>query len=132
MERAQRLVALIAALHGAFGVVVAGAAAHVGADANLATASQFLMAHAPAGLALAALAEFAGPRSRQLVVASLALQGGVTLFCLDLACRGFGLGRLFPYAAPIGGGLTILAWFALAGLMAFRFVTPGVGGRQKT
>ena len=124
MATARRLVALIAALHGALGVALAAAAAHVDASANLSTASQFLMVHASAGLALAALAEFAGRRSRRLVVASLVLQGGVTLFCLDLAWRGFGHGRLFPNAAPIGGGLTILAWLALAVLMAFRLAEP--------
>ncbi|MGC1860149.1 MAG: DUF423 domain-containing protein, partial [Methylocystis sp.] len=56
MRREHALILLIAALQGAGGVTLAAVAAHVDASANLATASQFLMVHACAGLALAALA----------------------------------------------------------------------------
>lgn len=107
------IVALIASLHGAAGVALAAAAAHVESSALLQTASQMLVTHAAAGLALAALAARLD-RAGALLAASLALQAGVTLFSADLAARVFGSGRLFPYAAPVGGSLTMLSWLGLA------------------
>lgn len=109
-------IACIAALQGAAGVMLAAAAAHAPADANplVSTASQFLMIHAGAGLGLAALARTNAPAARWLRVASFALQAGVTLFSADLAARAYLGGKLFPFAAPLGGSLTILAWLALA------------------
>jgi uncharacterized membrane protein YgdD (TMEM256/DUF423 family) len=118
MTRAAPLIALIAALHGAAGVALAALAAHAGNNVLLAAASQFLMVHACAGLALAALARTNPPFSRGLAFAALSLQAGVTLFSADLAARVHASGRLFPYAAPIGGSLTILSWLALAGVAA--------------
>lgn len=112
------LIATVAALQGAAGVSLAAAAAHVDASPLLGTASQFLMIHACAGLALAALARSAPPYGRALVAAAFALQAGVTLFAADLAARVYLGGKLFPFAAPLGGGLTILAWLALAGISA--------------
>ena len=108
------LIASFAALEGATGVVLAAAAAHVDASPLLANASQFLMVHAGAGLALSALARTSPARAAWLASAAFALQGGVALFAADLAARVYLGGRLFPFAAPIGGGMTILAWFALA------------------
>jgi uncharacterized membrane protein YgdD (TMEM256/DUF423 family) len=104
----------VAALQGAAGVSLAAAAAHVDANPLLATASQFLMIHAAAGLALAARADRAISPGRLFAVAALALQTGVTLFSSDLAARVYLGGKIFPYAAPIGGSLTILSWLALA------------------
>jgi uncharacterized membrane protein YgdD (TMEM256/DUF423 family) len=114
MRGAAYLIAMIAALQGAAGVSLAAAAAHIEQSALLASASSFLMFHAAAGLGLAALAAALREPSRFLVVLTLALQGGVTLFSFDIALRALGPGRLFPYAAPIGGSLTIAAWAALA------------------
>lgn len=108
------VIATIAALHGAAGVSLAGAAAHVEANPLLSTASLMLMIHAAAGLGLSALARTDPPAARWLALASVALQAGVTLFSADLAARAYLGGRLFPFAAPIGGGATILAWVALA------------------
>lgn len=107
-------VAMIAALHGASGVALAAAAAHVDASPLLATASQFLMIHASVGVALAALLRARPPMPRWLGGASLALQAGVTLFAADLAARVFLGAKLFAFAAPMGGGLTILSWVALS------------------
>ncbi|MCC3247264.1 DUF423 domain-containing protein [Methylocystis sp. WRRC1] len=112
--RSVLLIAMIAALQGAAGVSLAAAAAHVDANPLLATASQFLMIHAGAGLALAALARSEPPMQRWLAAAGLALQAGVTLFSADLAARVYLGGKLFPFAAPMGGGLTIISWIALA------------------
>lgn len=108
------LIALIAALEGAAGVALAAAAAHVDASPLLQTASQFLVVHAAAGLALSALAGVVAPHPGGLRAAALALQAGVALFATDLVARVYLGGKLFAYAAPIGGGLTILAWLGLA------------------
>lgn len=108
------IIATVAALQGAAGVALAAAAAHVDANPLLATASQFLTLHAGAGLALAALARTAPAFPRFLASAAFALQAGVTLFSADLAARVYLGGKLFPFAAPMGGSLTILAWLALA------------------
>lgn len=107
------LVMTIAALQGAGGVSLAAAAAHVDASPLLGTASQFLMIHAAAGLALGARLAAGAPLRRFLAGAAFAMQAGVTLFAADLAGRVWLGGKLFPFAAPMGGGLTILAWLAL-------------------
>jgi uncharacterized membrane protein YgdD (TMEM256/DUF423 family) len=113
-------IAAIAALQGAAGVSLAAAAAHVDASPLLATASQFLMIHAAAGVGLAALIRTQPrPMGNWLIAIALALQSGVTLFASDLAARVFLSGKLFTLAAPIGGGLTILSWCALAVWAAF-------------
>jgi uncharacterized membrane protein YgdD (TMEM256/DUF423 family) len=104
----------VAALQGAAGVSLAAAAAHVDANPLLATASQFLMIHAAAGLALAARADHPAGRGRFFAAAALLLQAGVTLFSGDLAARVYLGGKLFAYAAPVGGSMTIIAWLMLA------------------
>ncbi|ARN83787.1 hypothetical protein B1812_18635 [Methylocystis bryophila] len=104
----------IAALHGGCGVTLAAAAAHLEASPLLASASQFLMIHAAAGAGLAAALLALRPGGPALAFLVYALQGGTTLFCADLALRAFAQHKLFPYAAPIGGSMTILAWAALA------------------
>lgn len=124
MKNVAPLIALVAALQGALGVALAAASAHGETNANLATASQFLMIHASAGLGLAALARLFRGRWRWLTVAAFGLQAGVTLFALDLSSRVLGWGRLFPYAAPIGGSLTILSWLGLAGWALAELVSP--------
>lgn len=115
------LLAAIAALQGAAGVSLAAAAAHVDANPLLSTASQFLTLHAAAGLGLAALLRSSPPLAGWLCVAGFSLQSGVTLFAADLAARVYLGGKLFPFAAPIGGGLTISSWVAIAcvALVAF-------------
>lgn len=108
------IIVTVAALQGAAGVSLAAAAAHVDANPLLATASQFLMIHAAAGVGLAALASGAPRMSRFLAGAALTMQAGVTLFSADLAARVYLGGKLFPFAAPMGGSVTILAWLTLA------------------
>lgn len=112
--RQASIIAAVAALQGAAGVALAAAAAHVDANPLVGTASQFLTIHAGAGLALSALTRTAPAFPRILAGAAFALQAGVTLFSADLAARVYLGGKLFPFAAPIGGSLTILAWLALA------------------
>jgi uncharacterized membrane protein YgdD (TMEM256/DUF423 family) len=50
----------------------------------------------------------------RLVAAGAALALGTLLFAGDLSSRAFAGGKLFPFAAPAGGSLMILAWIALA------------------
>jgi len=110
-----RIIVFIAALHGTCGVALAAAAAH-GVDKTplLGAASQFLMIHAACGLALAAYLCSIKRNARLLVGIIIFMQGGVSLFTADLVSRAYLEGRLFPMAAPLGGGLTLLAWLALA------------------
>lgn len=112
--RFSMIVALIAALQGAAGVTLAAAAAHVDASPLLATASHFLMVHAAAGIGLSALLAGSLPFSGLLAGVALALQAGVVLFSADLSARVFLGGKLFAFAAPMGGGLTIFAWLGIA------------------
>lgn len=107
---------VFAGLLGAAGIATAAAASH-GGDANLAIAGNFLMIHAAAFLAIAAL-----PRHRMLIGAAAVLAVGVLLFAGDLAVRSRFGNALFPMAAPIGGGGMILGWLgiAAAGLMVRR------------
>lgn len=122
-------IAAVAAVQGAAGVALAAAAAHVDASPLLATASQFLMIHAAAGVGLAALLRMA-PRRQAIWLAAivLALQLGVTLFSSDLAARVFLTAKLFPFAAPVGGGLTILSWCALAAWATFVMLCANSSG----
>jgi len=121
MHRVVFLIAAIAALQGAAGGALAAVAAHVEQSPLLATASQFLMVHAGAGLALAALAAALRQPSRILFGLTFALQGGVALFSMDLALRALQGSKLFAYAAPTGGATTIAAWAGLALWAAARF-----------
>jgi uncharacterized membrane protein YgdD (TMEM256/DUF423 family) len=111
------LLAALACLMGAAGVILAAAAAHGEGDGGLArTAAQFLILHAAALLGVAALLpQIAGERLRRvLLVCSFGLGGAAILFSGDLAARALAGGRLFPFAAPIGGTGLILFWLALA------------------
>lgn len=114
MQGSNLLIIVLAALEGAAGVALAAAAAHIPSAVDLDTASRFLMIHAAAALGLGALLAARPPLSRWLMGVSFALLAGVALFSADLVCRDFGGGRLFPYAAPIGGSLTIASWLTLA------------------
>jgi uncharacterized membrane protein YgdD (TMEM256/DUF423 family) len=100
----QRLLVLAAGLLGAAGVALLAAAAHAGGD-NLGTAAAFMLAHAPALLAIG----LAG-RGRTVAAAACVMLAGVALFAGDLVMRDLLGERLFPMAAPTGGTLAILGW----------------------
>lgn len=104
----QRITILAAGLLGAAGVALLAAAAHIGGD-NLHTAAAFMLAHAPALLALGLAG---GGRGRG--IAAALLFAGVALFSGDLVLRDIYGERLFPMAAPAGGTLTIAGWLAIA------------------
>lgn len=103
-----RLLIPLAGLAGAAGVASAAAAAHGGGHAG--AISAMLLAHAPAFLAIGLAERKAG----FLAAATLVLAAGLLLFCADLAVRDFGMARLFPMAAPIGGTAMIAGWLGIA------------------
>ena len=106
MNRACRILIVLAAIMGADGVMLAAASAH-GADASrLASASSMLLFHASAVLGAVALAE------RGIVHGRIGIAAG--LFAGDLTLRQYAGHGLFPMAAPTGGTLLILSWLAVA------------------
>lgn len=114
----ERSLAALGGAAGLLGVAIAAAAAHGWGGTNLETAGRFLLLHAPALLALAALIT-GGVLSPRLGRASgFVIAAGLVLFCGDLAMRAIWGIRLAPMAAPIGGTALMLGW-ALACIAAF-------------
>lgn len=99
---------LAGGLFGAAGVALSAAAAHAGGG-NVATAASFLLAHAPALLAIGLFG-----RGRVLATGGAILLIGVALFAGDLLMRHYIGTRLFPMAAPVGGTSMILGWLVVA------------------
>lgn len=114
-------IAAFAALLGGFGVAAAAASAHATANPFMATIAQMLMIHAAGAVGLLALGR-GSPAERLYVFAAGLMVVGVALFSTDLAFLVFFGHRFFPYAAPIGGSMTNLAWLtaAVAGVLAWR------------
>lgn len=119
MSRQPRLMIVLGALSGAAGVILSALGAHRSGAPQVGTAANMLLFHAPVFLALAALQgqEMLERRAMMIVVTLLAF--GLALFCGDLLFRASMGDRLFPFAAPIGGGSIIIGWLALlvSGLM---------------
>ena len=114
MNRASRILIILAGIMGADGVMLAAASAH-GADASrLASASSMLLFHASAVLGAVALAEHGIVDGRIGVAAAFGLVIGASLFAGDLTLRHYAGHGLFPMAAPTGGTLLIMSWLALA------------------
>ena len=111
--QAAAAIVLYAGLAGAAGVALAAAGAHGAALSALTPAAQFLMIHAAAAVAIAAVATRAA-HPGGFLVAALILLVGVTLFSGDIAARTLWGHRLFPMAAPIGGSTMIVGWLVLA------------------
>jgi len=112
-----RALAASGAVTGLLGVALSAMAAHGASGSQLDIAARFLLVHAPALLALAALAAngLIGPRVARLSGFVLIL--GLMLFCGDLTRRALAGVPLAPYAAP-AGGLALMAGWALAGIAA--------------
>lgn len=104
-----RVLFVAAALFGAAGVALSAAASH-GGSANVATAANFLLFHAPALIALSLVVT----GGRILHIGAAVLLVAVLLFSGDLLARDYLGQRLFPFAAPIGGTGMILGWLMLA------------------
>lgn len=101
---------MLAGLTGASGIILAAAAAHAVPDSRLQTASDFLLLHAAAVLALCGLALAVPHRGIWFLGAAGLLLSGGLLFAGDLSARALAGARLFPMAAPLGGTLLILGW----------------------
>lgn len=108
LKTTQPLLVLTGGIFGAAGVALSAVAAHAGGG-NVGTAATFLMAHAPALLAVGLLSG-----SRTLSAGGFTLFAGVLLFAGDLLMRHYVGTRLFPMAAPIGGTAMILGWLIIA------------------
>lgn len=114
----RRVVLAAAGLIGAGGVAAAAAASHAGESRNLVAIAAICLSHGPALLAIG----LAG-RSRVFQLAGCILALGTVLFAGDLAAREWAEHGLFGGAAPLGGGLMMLAWLGLA-------IIGSLGGRN--
>jgi uncharacterized membrane protein YgdD (TMEM256/DUF423 family) len=114
MNRAGRVLIVLAGIMGADGVVLAALSAHQADAARLGAASSMLLFHASAVLATVALAERGMIHRRLGVAAGFGFVLAAALFATDLTMRQYAGHGLFPMAAPSGGTLLILSWLALA------------------
>ena len=108
-----RILIGLAALMGADGVILAALSAHQDHATQLEAASSMLLFHAPAVLAVVALAERGLIDRRIAIAAGFGFVLSAELFAGDLTLRQFAGHRLFPFAAPTGGTLLILSWLLL-------------------
>ncbi len=104
-----RFLIFAAGVAGATGITISAIAAH-GGSPNAATAANFLLAHAPALLAIGLV-----PYNSVMRWSAVILILGLVLFVGDLSSRDFLDDRLFAMAAPAGGFLLILGWLGVAG-----------------
>jgi uncharacterized membrane protein YgdD (TMEM256/DUF423 family) len=109
-----RILAILAGIMGADGVILAAAAAHQADAARLGSASSMLLFHALAILAAVALAERGVLRFGIAMAAAWGFVVAAALFTGDLTLRQYAGHSLFPFAAPTGGSLMIASWLALA------------------
>jgi uncharacterized membrane protein YgdD (TMEM256/DUF423 family) len=114
MNRACRILVVLAAIMGADGVMLAAASAHGTEASRLASASSMLLFHATAVLGAVALAERGVIHARLGIVAAFGFVLAAFLFAGDLTLRQYAGHGLFPMAAPTGGTLLIASWLALA------------------
>jgi uncharacterized membrane protein YgdD (TMEM256/DUF423 family) len=115
MPRQAMSLAVVAALMGAAGVVLAALSTHADGGEFGRTGAMFLILHAAALVGVAAHVRNADWRpARALLIVGGALALGTLLFSGDLTAHAFAGVRLFPMAAPSGGPLMILSWIALA------------------
>ena len=114
MNRAFRILVVLAAIMGADGVILAALSAHLPDAARLGSASSILLFHATAVLGTVALAERGVIELRIAVLAAYGFVIAAALFATDLTLRQFADHSLFPMAAPTGGTLLILSWLLLA------------------
>jgi uncharacterized membrane protein YgdD (TMEM256/DUF423 family) len=78
-----------------------------------------LLFHAPAVLAVVALAERGFIHVRLAVVTAFGFVLAAAVFAGDLTLRQYAGHGLFPMAAPSGGTLLIVSWLALAVVAAW-------------
>jgi uncharacterized membrane protein YgdD (TMEM256/DUF423 family) len=114
MNRASRILVVLAAIMGADGVILAALSAHVPDAARLGSASSMLLFHATAVLGTVALVERGLIHAGIGLLAAFGFVVAAALFATDLTLRQFADQSLFPMAAPTGGTLLILSWLLLA------------------
>ena len=114
MSTLDRVLLGLAGLCGLLGVAASAAAAHLTAGESLRTAAQFLLFHAPLVVGLVALSSSGRVNARAAQGAAAAVCLGLGLFSGDLAMRAIMGVALFPYAAPAGGIVLMLAWLMTA------------------
>jgi len=119
MSLPERILIVAAALSGVLGVGLSAAAAHV-TGGSLTTAAQFLLFHAPALLALVALAEGGSLSPGPARLAGFVLILGLVLFCGDLSRRALSGAALAPMAAPTGGVLLMIGWILVGAAALLR------------
>lgn len=123
MRKTSFVLTAIAALSGAAAVALAAAGAHVNADPRLQTAAQILLPHAVAALGFIAHSRSAATPRGFVWAAGLLLAGGV-LFAGDMTFRVFVGHPVFPYAAPIGGGVLVAGWLTGVGAAIMSAAAP--------
>ena len=111
---ADRALVGLGAVAGLLGVGLSAVAAHVTGPGNLDISARFLLAHAPALLAIPALGSAGIVRRKLGRAAGFALVLGLVLFCGDLAIRALAGVAPVPMAAPTGGVVLMLGWALLA------------------
>jgi uncharacterized membrane protein YgdD (TMEM256/DUF423 family) len=109
-----RILVILAGVMGADGVILAALSAHRGHDTQLEAASSMLLFHAPAVLAVVALAERGIIHVKGGLAAAFGFVVAASLFAGDLSLRHYAGHGLFPLAAPAGGTLLIASWLVLA------------------
>jgi len=107
MKYYNRIFVFIAGLFGALGVAAYAAAAHIGG---------YYTAIAPIlfGNGVALLVLSFSSNKMIFKIASLLLTIGVLLFAGDVFFKQITLHHLFPFAAPSGGVILIMAWLLIA------------------
>jgi uncharacterized membrane protein YgdD (TMEM256/DUF423 family) len=114
MNRAGRVLVVLAGIMGADGVMLAAASAHGADAARLVSASSMLLFHASAVLGAVALVERGIVHAKIGMVAAFGFVIAASLFAGDLTLRQYAGHGLFPMAAPTGGTLLIASWLTLA------------------
>ena len=111
-----QLFIMLAGLFGAIGVGFAAGAAHGGDAGALGPASNMLLFHAPALLALGLYGRTLAALPRSLAAGGAFIALGAALFAAALAGRYYFGMPPFPMAAPTGGTLMMAGWaIVLAG-----------------
>lgn len=103
----QRIFGGFAGLYGACGIAAYAAASHIGGLYE--AVAPILLGNAAALLALS----IATKTNIIMRLSGALIIIGVALFAADIMVRELTQGRLFPYAAPLGGTINILGWLLL-------------------
>jgi uncharacterized membrane protein YgdD (TMEM256/DUF423 family) len=114
MIRLHRILLVLAGIMGAYGVMLAGASAHLPDATRLAAASSMLLFHASAVLGTVALSDRSLLNRAIGSASAIGFVIGPSLFAGDLSLRQYAGYGLFPLASPTGGTLSIVSWLMLA------------------